>query len=441
MRFRPEFTYGYVGSETTLLFSLPQLFWSPEEGIALGNESISAAGLPISEWMRYDQAVAMRVRFTDAEYVSVMTMVEWCWRRKHVPLTIRLEYDNFQTEYSVYMEKPAVGSRAVPTRDPSDQSVWQLDFIFRSVDGTRIHLGIYDEILPEFAVTSTADLVYQIEEGGLIYEIHEFTTTGAHTFEVTSGSRDDAEVLIVGGGGGGGGQFEGGTGGGGGGGGRVVHLTGVSLDVEEGPISLSVGAGGPGQRLSAGSNAPNGTQSVFRGQTAPGGGSGGHGVSGSGGNTHGSNGGSGGGGGATSWFTGQTNGGVEQDGAPTAGMGMNGGFGSGSTSGSRRGGGGGGASQAGVNGGNNPATGGNGYLTSITGTATYYGGGGGGCALNVSAGNGGLGGGGRGGSNPQGAPVAGTDGLGGGGGGAWEAQTAAKGGSGRVIIRVRISEL
>lgn len=116
---------------------------------------------------------------------------------------------------------------------------------------------------------------------------------------------------------------------------------------------------------------------------------------------------------------------------------------------------GGGGAGAGGDGGNafinaqksngNSGNGGNGILSSITGTPTYYGGGGGGGACNLgtpqgSYGAGGLGGGGLGGNTNSGTRdgTQGIDGLGGGGGGRAYGDAsyiAGRGGHGIVIIR------
>lgn len=101
-------------------------------------------------------------------------------------------------------------------------------------------------------------------------------------------------------------------------------------------------------------------------------------------------------------------------------------------------GGGGGAGQAGQNGGPSPANGGNGRISSITGTSIYYAGGGGGGTWSpgTTVAQGGLGGGGHGGgwgsSVPSAAGQTNTgSGAGGGGGGAGN-----NGGSGVVIFKV-----
>lgn len=152
MRFRPSFEYGFTGGEQTLTLSLSQRLWSPEEGIALGHEAISVAGIPFSEWLRYDQAVAMTIRFTDDEYLAVMAFVEFSLHRKHLPIALSLEYGNVAAaaNYTVYMEFPHARARVQPRRSSSAPWTWELDLIFRTVDGTRVHLGLYSAIeLPE----------------------------------------------------------------------------------------------------------------------------------------------------------------------------------------------------------------------------------------------------------------------------------------------------
>jgi hypothetical protein len=92
-------------------------------------------------------------------------------------------------------------------------------------------------------------------------------------------------------------------------------------------------------------------------------------------------------------------------------------------------------------------TGGIGFLSSITGTATYYGGGGGGASTNTSTNaNGGLGGGGKGRSlsgslNDAAADGSANTGGGGGGGGTFQgsSKVGGNGGSGVIIIRYQIA--
>jgi hypothetical protein len=255
------------------------------------------------------------------------------------------------------------------------------------------------------------------------------------------------QVLVVGGGGEGGAH----VGGGGGGGGVLTGIATVAIQ----DYAITVGAGGGG----AGSNQQgvSGENSSAFGLTAIGGGGGG--TWGGQGNPNGKSGGSGGGAGGTD---------AVQTG--TGGAGINGqGFQGGNT-GTRNGqlnssgAGGGGAGVAALD--RIPAfdvsrrDGGDGILSSITGSILWYGGGGGsGSFQSVPGGNGGKGGGGGGSSTRSTSGVGDTNGIssasdgvtgntsiggnggtntgggGGGGSGGSSALSGGNGGSGIVVIR------
>ena len=247
------------------------------------------------------------------------------------------------------------------------------------------------------------------------YTIHTFTSST--TF--TPSFNGQVEVLVVAGGGAGGG----GDVGGGGGAGGLLYASSYGVSQGTG-ITVTIGSGGAGV-ANASLAGGNGSNSVFGGLNAIGGG-GGAGWTKRTGNDGGSGGGS-------------TYGGVGGSGIP--GQGNNGGTG-GILGPPYPQCGGGGAGEAGF-----PAqsltvagNGGDGLPYSISGFSTYYAGGGGGATEgNISTpgtpGTGGLGGGGNGGS--QGASILGTpgvNGLGGGGGGC-DPQAGANGGSGIVIVR------
>ncbi len=228
-----------------------------------------------------------------------------------------------------------------------------------------------------------------------------------------------ADIIVVAGGGAGGAM------GGGGGSGGVVIVSGLSVF---GNNSVIVGIGGANTASVNTSQGTNGTDSIFGGITAIGGGTGGtQGLTGGG-----FSGGSGGGGGLTNNAAGIANQGNSGGGT---GYGNNGGTGDVGLAAA----GGGGAGTAGSNalaqiGGN----GGNGVTWSINGV-TYGGGGGGGGRGDAggSAGTGGSGGGGNGDNGSGGTSTAGTDGLGGGGGGSGydgAYGTPKKGGDGVVIV-------
>jgi len=275
----------------------------------------------------------------------------------------------------------------------------------------------------------------------------EFLTVGSYSISMPYGVVA-LNYLLVGGGGGGGS--------GGGGAGGVVEKTNHSV-IPGATYSITVGAGGIGGSGGAGArpvNATAGGSSIFGTETALGGGSGGQ------GNQRAGEGGSGGG---SQYDCTQ----ISCGGTGTPGQGTNGAAATHPSYGA--GGGGGGAGGAG---GNTILTyiggkGGDGVVSSITGTPTYYGGGGGGginsnnnqyCGLTqpgnvhtctgqtpitTGGGAGGLGGGGRGSSwgftgGTQGQYANGTPGepnTGGGGGGTDpEDAYAYAGGSGLVVL-------
>jgi hypothetical protein len=286
------------------------------------------------------------------------------------------------------------------------------------------------------------------------YKIHTFTGPG--TFCVScagssTGSTDIDYLIIAGGGGGAGGgaNFSSGVGGGGAGGyretpGSVTEYLAseknkslLSITVAAQGYPVTVGAGGAGgTQPNPGRPGKNGSNSVFNGYTAAGGGgvlmmctaptnqpSGQDGGSGGGAPSYPGNRGKGGQGNVPA--TSQTQGFPGADGNVTDFPGNNTG----------NGGAGGGASEAGskpnyaaVNGG---GAGGDGSNTAIKGGTTTFAGGGGAYA----GGAGGAGGGGAGSNSYNGTITPATANTGGGGGGGY--QSGGSGGSGTVIIRYK----
>ena len=251
------------------------------------------------------------------------------------------------------------------------------------------------------------------------------------------------DYLIVAGGGGGTGGFGNGNGtGGGGAGGLITNVGGTSLSLNTStPYSITVGSGGAGG-IGSGLGSPqdsnrglNGSDSIFSGITAIGGGGGG---APSTSYPSGANGGSGGGGAPYS----------NSGGTATSGQGNNGGAGS-SNPGSvnrYRGGGGGGAGSNGSSG-DSSGNGGSGVANSITvssGAGPFYAGGGGGgvYSTGVSAGSGGSGGGGNGAkNNGNGASALANTGGGGGGAGGASNYNGGNGGSGIIILRYATADV
>ena len=300
------------------------------------------------------------------------------------------------------------------------------------------------------SVSSTSTLPNEIVVAGAIssnvgtnerYIMFPYSGTGtSKSYTFTTNQNLICDILVIGGGGGGGYSYIGGGGGSGG----YVYSSNINMTV--GNYTINVGAGGKEASSTTGWFGGNGGNSSITGginYTALGGGGGAGGSSLGGAYIgKGNNGGSGGGGsifnaggsgngGTSIQFTtyGYGSGGDGTTYIPTTNAQIR----------PNRGGNGGGASGI-----SSDVSGGDGLANSITGVlVTYAGGGGGGNdAYNVKI-PGGLGGGGAG-SEGNGLPaVAGADGLGGGGGGArgWASGPSAKGGSGIVIIRYRMSSI
>jgi hypothetical protein len=235
-----------------------------------------------------------------------------------------------------------------------------------------------------------------------LYTIHTFTSSG--TFSVSSGGT--VEYLIVGGGGGGGYEVSSWSAGGGGAGGVLAGT--ISVAALSYPVTVGAGGG----------NHLNGSNSIFNGQTALGGGRGG--IL----NENGAVGGSGGGAGS----------GNAIGGTGTAGQGSAGGNTTGGTWQSAGGGGAGGTGGSSLGGQTAAAgNGGIGISSSISGISQNYAGGGGAGGY-YSTGNASYGGG-AGGAFRQNGNSA-TANTGGGGGGAGDqGGVGGNGGSGIVIIR------
>lgn len=288
------------------------------------------------------------------------------------------------------------------------------------------------------------------------YQIHTFTSSS--TLYIKTGGY--IEYLIVGGGGAGGGGYNSSypikdgtrtdSSGGGGGGGAVVQ---GSMIIPSGTWVVTVGSGGSSgwdNTITAPfRDSRNGGNSSIFGITALGGGAGASGVishqnySGSPLSPAAAKIGASGGGGGYGWATGAVG---------TSGLG----FAGGDANAYGLAGGGGGAANPGSTGGSiipeRAGDGGNGIISSITGSDVYYGGGGGGGCVNsygiygtsgMQGGTlGGLGGAGGGATarnyhQASNAP-GGTNGLGGGGAGATAGYAGGSGGSGIVIIRYQM---
>ena len=289
-----------------------------------------------------------------------------------------------------------------------------------AITGTANAVG--SDTTSTFTVTATGDDATSTRQFKITVKAPAITTFNSPgTFTVPSGLTT-VNVLVVGGGAGAGSQHCGGGGAGG-----LIYRPAYPISAGS-PIGVTVGGGSSGGPNTF--NPGNGSDSVFSGLTAKGGGGAGHGWPG--GPNVGKPGGSGGG--ASS--PGTTPGGsATQPGQPgdsgTYGFGHAGGNNTNGNSGA--GGGGAGASGSPNDGGKH---GGAGKAYSISGSSVTYAGGGGGASHgDGTGGNGGSGGGGAGGTHPGNTGGSGTANRGsGGGGGADNSRVGGSGGSGVVIV-------
>ena len=140
MKWLPRIAYNNSGV-ITINFTLPQKWWTPDEGAGMGDEDISGSGIPVSYWVRWDHGVRIGLRFTDAERPTIMAWLEWSMKNKGIAFTFRFD-QSVATDLSMYLEAPKTGERISPTRNSQDPSVWELDVTLRSSNSTRIHQAI-----------------------------------------------------------------------------------------------------------------------------------------------------------------------------------------------------------------------------------------------------------------------------------------------------------
>ena len=248
-------------------------------------------------------------------------------------------------------------------------------------------------------VSATGGTLSVIEDEGILYAVHQFTSVGTTTFEIQRIGDEETnniiEYMVIGGGGSGGSDM-------GGGGGAGGYLAGT-FAAAAATYTVVVGAGGSGNNSGVGNRRgfEGGSSSLVGGGTnlvafGGGGGASNHdrGTNPAGGLNNGVTVGSGGGcsgGGGNAQTNAAISGtyGGSRRGTGTVGQGNDGGTGSGTW---YPGGGGG----AGGPGQSNPGHGGPGVANAILGPNYYWAGGGGGSGYSSTTGNGGIGGGGSG---------------------------------------------
>jgi len=121
----PDITYDVY----YLRLSLPCRPWvTASRGI--GGVEVSAAGVPAAYEVRRDQLVRVTLRFHEWEWEQVAHWIEWAQRTAQ-PFRFRFDRDHSETEYTVYLESPAMGDDVVPRRSTEFPEAMEIDVELR----------------------------------------------------------------------------------------------------------------------------------------------------------------------------------------------------------------------------------------------------------------------------------------------------------------------
>lgn len=137
MIFIPKVTYN---SGTVLTLSIPQRLWRPRS-YGEGGHDISAAGIPESFKKRRDQLVRVLLRFTEAEWPSVLTWLEWA-QDNSASFSFQFDKDDALTSYTVYLHSPVMGEDIEPQRGEA-AGTYDLEVVLRSTNGTRFDVRLF----------------------------------------------------------------------------------------------------------------------------------------------------------------------------------------------------------------------------------------------------------------------------------------------------------
>jgi hypothetical protein len=293
------------------------------------------------------------------------------------PISVPTLIENTKTATPVTVTVSRNDLNGVPEKYTSKTYVVNLYWVGDSVDLTHWATGGNTSIIPD-------------EESGNFYEVHTFYASGSLSFTDTTKTGIQADYLIVAGGGGAGGNrpYNVADYGGGGGAGGLLYKAAVTLPLQGGSVTVTVGAGGAGGAGGpGGAGGESGARGITGGTSSIGtisvlGGGGGGGGRDNGDPANGANGGSGGGAAAKGGSDVGTPGNVINTNNDV--LGNNGG-----NAGARSGGGGGGAGSKGGDASKDDNTSGAGgagwqpsgdaaWITQITGTTEFSRGGKGG---------------------------------------------------------------
>lgn len=110
MKFVPRIVYNGI----TINLTVPQEPWTPA-ALVVGGSDKSAAGVPESFVVRTEELCEVKLRFTEAELPSVMAWLKWA-QKNSGSFTYRFDKNDIATEYTCYLESPAINAEIKPSR-------------------------------------------------------------------------------------------------------------------------------------------------------------------------------------------------------------------------------------------------------------------------------------------------------------------------------------
>lgn len=137
----PRITYNPFDTGTVFTFSLPQGLWG-QSSKKIGGADESASGIKASYEIRQDRKATTTLRFTDAEFDAVMSMLEFLQRGGIFRFAFNKDLAPLY-QYDVRLDEPTFDDDVAPTRDDYG-AVWEQAITFRTANGSRIAVPFYE---------------------------------------------------------------------------------------------------------------------------------------------------------------------------------------------------------------------------------------------------------------------------------------------------------
>jgi hypothetical protein len=136
LKFIPKIVYN----STTLTLTWPQKFWSPKSK-PIGGSAVSDAGVPESFIIRRDQLCKTTIRFTEAEWASVDSWLNWAQQANSFDYWF--DKNLIGTKYTCYLEEPNLGDGEIDPDREEFGKIFVLPITLRTTNGTRFDVRIF----------------------------------------------------------------------------------------------------------------------------------------------------------------------------------------------------------------------------------------------------------------------------------------------------------